>query len=289
MQLSFDPPSPLEYFATLVQSDDNFPLLEAAVSIGHIQAPEMDVQGVLSEVDGWLVRLRRRVASDAAPLARLMALNQFFYKDLGFGGNLNDFYATGNSYIHSIIETRRGIPISMAVVWLELAQGIGLNATGVSFPGHFLIKISLPVGQAVMDPMTGQSFSREDLVEMLEPYRLAGDVGADFEIPLGLYLQAAPSRDVLVRMLRNLKEIYKSQKHGDLWLAVQERLVVLMPDAWSEYRDRGLAHALLGQNVPALADLECYVVHASDVVDVDAISQQVNLLRQQLGKRSESN
>jgi regulator of sirC expression with transglutaminase-like and TPR domain len=285
MQLSFDPPSPLEYFATLVQSDDNFPLLEAAVSIGHIQAPEMDVQGVLSEVDGWLVRLRRRVASDAAPLARLMALNQFFYKDLGFGGNLNDYYATGNSYIHELVETRRGIPISMAVVWLELAQGIGLTATGVSFPGHFLIKISLPMGQAVIDPLSGQSFSGEKLSEMLEPLRLT----QDFEVPLGLYLQAAPARDVLARMLRNLKEIFKSQKQWTHWLEVQERLIVLMPEAWTEYRDRGLAHAALGNHSQALADLEHYLEHVQDVVDVDAIARQVEMLRNELGRRTESN
>ena len=285
MQLSFDPPSPLEYFATLVQSDDNFPLLEAAVSIGHIQAPEMDVQGVLSEVDGWLVRLRRRVASDAAPLARLMALNQFFYKDLGFGGNLNDFYATGNSYIHALLESRRGIPISMAVVWLELAQGIGLNAAGVSFPGHFLIKISLPMGQAVIDPLSGQSFSGEKLSEMLEPYRLT----QDFEVPLGLYLQAAPARDVLARILRNLKEIFKSQKQWTHWLEVQERLIVLMPEAWTEYRDRGLAHAALGNHSQALADLEHYLAHVQDVVDVDAIARQVEMLRTELGRRTESN
>lgn len=285
MRLSFDPPSPLEYFATLVQSDDNFPLLEAAVSIGHIQAPEMDVQGVLSEVDGWLVRLRRRVASDAAPLARLMTLNHFFYKDLGFGGNLNDYYATGNSYIHSLVETRRGIPISMAVVWLELAQGIGLSATGVSFPGHFLIKISLPMGQAVIDPLSGQSFSGEKLSEMLEPYRLP----QDFEVPLGLYLQAAPARDVLARMLRNLKEIFKSQKQWTHWLEVQERLIVLMPEAWTEYRDRGLAHAALGNHSQALADLEHYLEHVQDVVVVDAIAQQVEMLRTELGRRTESN
>jgi regulator of sirC expression with transglutaminase-like and TPR domain len=285
MQLSFDPPSPLEYFATLVQSDDNFPLLEAAVSIGHIQAPEMDVQGVLSEVDGWLVRLRRRVASDAAPLARLMALNQFFYKDLGFGGNLNDYYATGNSYIHSLVESRRGIPISMAVVWLELAQGIGLTATGESFPGHFLIKISLPMGQAVIDPLSGQSFSGEKLSEMLEPFRLT----QDFEVPLGLYLQAAPARDILARMLRNLKEIFKSQKQWTHWLEVQERLIVLMPEAWTEYRDRGLAHAALGNHSQALADLEHYLAHVQDVVDVDAIARQVEMLRNELGRRTESN
>ena len=285
MQLSFNPPSPLEYFATLVQSDDNFPLLEAAVSIGHIQAPEMDVQGVLSQVDAWLVRLRRRVASDAAPLARLLALNQFFYKDLGFGGNLNDYYATGNSYIHALLESRRGIPISMAVVWLELAQGIGLNASGVSFPGHFLIKISLPMGQAVIDPLTGQSFSGEKLSEMLEPYRLS----PDFEVPMGLYLQAAPAREILARMLRNLKEIFKSQKQWEQWLEVQERLVVLMPEAWTEYRDRGLAQAALGNHSQALADLEHYLAHVQDVVDVDAIAQQVEMLRTALGRRTEPN
>ncbi|MCF8148904.1 MAG: tetratricopeptide repeat protein [Sulfuritalea sp.] len=285
MQLSFNPPSPLEYFATLVQSDDNFPLLEAAVSIGHIQAPVMDVQGVLSQVDAWLVRLRRRVASDAAPLARLLALNQFFYKDLGFGGNLNDYYATGNSYIHALLESRRGIPISMAVLWLELAQGIGLTASGVSFPGHFLIKISLPMGQAVIDPLSGQSFSGEKLSEMLEPYRLS----PDFEVPMGLYLQAAPAREILARMLRNLKEIFKSQKQWAHWLEVQERLVVLMPEAWTEYRDRGLAHAALGNHSLALADLEHYLAHVQDVVDVDAIAQQVEMLRTALGRRTEPN
>ena len=269
----------------MVQSDDNFPLLEAAVSIGHIQAPEMDVQGVLSEVDGWLVRLRRRVASDAAPLARLMALNQFFYKDLGFGGNLNDYYATGNSYIHALLESRRGLPISMAVVWLELAQGIGLNASGVSFPGHFLIKISLPMGQAVIDPLSGQSFSGAKLSEMLEPYRLS----PDFEVPMGLYLQAAPAREILARMLRNLKEIFKSQKQWAHWLEVHKRLVVLMPEAWTEYRDRGLAHAALGNHSLALADLEHYLAHVQDVVDVDAIAQQVEMLRTALGRRTEPN
>ena len=285
MQLSFNAPSPLEYFATLVQSDDNFPLLEAAVSIGHIQAPEMDVQSVLSQVDDWLLRLRRRVASDAAPLARLLALNQFFYKDLGFGGNLNDYYATGNSYIHALLESRRGIPISMAVVWLELAQGIGLNASGVSFPGHFLIKISLPMGQAVIDPFSGESFSGEKLSEMLEPYRLT----EDFEVPMGLYLQAAPARDILARMLRNLKEIFKSQKQWTHALEVQERLIILMPEAWTEYRDRGLAHAALGNHSQALADLEHYLAHVQDVVDVDAIAQQVEMLRTALGRRTEPN
>lgn len=281
INLSFDPPNALGYFESLVQSDTGFPLLEAAVCLGQMQLPELDVQGVLSQTDVWQQRLRQRVPQDASPLAKLMLLNQYFYRELGFGGNLNDYYAPDNSFIHHVVESRRGIPVTLAVLWLELAQGLGLNAAGVSFPGHFMVKVSLQAGQAVIDPMTGQSFGRDELVRMLQPYRL-GSVGDDADIPLGLYLQAAPGRDIVVRMLRNLKEIYKSHKYGAQWLAVQERLVVLLPECWPEYRDRGLAHALLGNHAQALSDLECYSVYAHDAVDIDAIGRQMELLRGQL-------
>ena len=279
--LQFDPPNSLGYFESLVQSDASFPLLEAAICLGQMQSPEMDVQGVLLKIDDWQRRLLERVPRDAAPMAKLMLLNQYFFKELGFGGNLNDYYAPDNSFVHCVVQARRGIPISLAVVWLELAQGLGLDAAGVSFPGHFMVKVSLPTGQAVIDPMTGQSFGRDELVRMLQPYRPVG-VGQESDIPLGLYLQPAPSRDIVVRMLRNLKEIYKSHRYGAQWLSVQERLVVLLPDCWSEYRDRGLAHALLGNHAQALSDLECYSVYSPDSVDADAVGRQMDLLRRQL-------
>ena len=284
--LFLDPPNPLGYFESLVQSDTGFPLLEAAICLGQMQFPGLDSQGVLLQIDAWQQRLHERVPKDAAPMARLMLLNQYFFKELGFGGNLNDYYAPDNSFVHHVVRARRGIPVSLAVVWLELAQGMGLDAAGVSFPGHFMVKVSLPTGQAVMDPMTGQSFGRDELVRMLQPYRPV-EMGQDSDIPLGLYLQPAPSRDILVRMLRNLKEIYKSHRYGAQWLSVQERLVVLVPECWSEYRDRGLAHALLGQNAQALSDLECYSVYAHDAVDADAIGQQMELLLRQLAPTSQ--
>lgn len=283
MNLSFEPLNALGYFESLVQSDTSFPLLEAAICLGQMQLPELDVQGVLSQVDIWQQRLRHRVPQDAAPMARLMLLNQYFFRELGFGGNLNDYYAPDNSFVHHVIVSRRGIPVSLAVLWVELAQGIGLDAAGVSFPGHFLVKVNLQAGQAVMDPMTGQSFGRDELVRMLQPYR-AGAMEKELDVPLGLYLQSAPGRDIVVRMLRNLKEIYKSHRYGAQWLAVQERLVVLLPECWSEYRDRGLAHALLGNHAQALSDLECYSVYAHDSVDVDAIGSQMELLRAQLAQ-----
>ncbi|HPW84393.1 MAG TPA: tetratricopeptide repeat protein [Rhodoferax sp.] len=279
MQFSYTPPTPLDYFASLVQSDADFALFEAAVSLAQDEYPDLDIQSVLDDVDQLLSRVRRRLPADAGPLQKLRVLNQFFFKDLGFGGNVNNYYDPENSYLNALLRTRRGIPISLGVLWMELAQGLGLSVRGVGFPGHFLVKVHLPMGQAVLDPMTGHSLSREELAERLDPYRRRNGLVDEFDVPLGLYLQTAPPREIIGRMLRNLKEIYRTQEDWERMLAVQERLVVLMPESWPEYRDRGLAHAELGHTDQAVADLECYLVHSDDLVDVDAIADRVDELR----------
>ena len=279
MQLSFQAPSPLEYFTQLVETDEHFPLLETVASLAQDEYPELDVQQVLGDVDQLLARLKRRLPPDAAPLQRLRGLNQFYYRDLGFGGNANDYYDPDNSYLNAVLRTRRGIPISLAVVWLELAQGLGLHARGVSFPGHFMIKVNLPKGQVVMDPLNGQSLSREELSERLDPFKRRSGLIDEFEVPMGLYLQSAPSRDIVARMLRNLKEIYKTQQDWPRLVAVQNRLVVLLPETWSEFRDRGLAHAEAGNTALAVADLEKYLDSGEETLDREAIGKRLDALR----------
>jgi regulator of sirC expression with transglutaminase-like and TPR domain len=279
MKLLLTLPTPLDYFATLVQSDAEFPLLEAAVSLAQDDYPDLDVQQVLGSVDQLLARLKRRFAADAPPLQKLRALNQFFYRDLNFAGNLNHYYDPDNSYISTILQTRRAIPITLAVVWLELAQGVGLAARGIGFPGHFMVKVNLPNGQVVIDPLDGQSLGREELSERLEPFRRRSGLVDEFEVPLGLYLQVTPSRDIIARMLNNLKEIHTSQEDWSRLIAVQDRLIVLLPQTWSEYRDRGLAHAELGQLDLALADLDTYLVNAKTELDMAAIAGRVAELR----------
>jgi regulator of sirC expression with transglutaminase-like and TPR domain len=282
MDLRFTVPTALEYFAALVHSDEHLPLLEAAACIAHDEYPDFDVQLLLGDVDQLLSRLRRRLAPDAPALQRLRVLNQFFYADLGFGGNLNNYYDPDNSYLNAVLRTRRGIPISLGVLWMELAQGVGLHARGIAFPGHFLVKALLPKGQVVLDPLTGQSLSRDELAERLEPYKRRSGLVGDYDVPLGLYLQAATPREILARMLRNLKEIHQSQKDAPRLIAVLDRLVVLQPEAWSERRDRGLAHADCGHTGLAVADLEAYMVHAEDGLDVDAIAERLGALRRAL-------
>jgi regulator of sirC expression with transglutaminase-like and TPR domain len=279
MNFGFPELTPLAYFRSLVSSDTHFPLLEAAISLAQDEYPELDVQQVLGDMDQLLARLKRRLPRDAAPLQRLRALNQFFYQDLGFGGNVNDYYDPDNSYLNAVLRTRRGIPISLAVLWMELAQGIDLNARGVGFPGHFMVKVHLPRGQVVIDPFTGQSLTREELSERIEPYRRHSGLVDDFDVPLGLYLQASPSRDIIARMLRNLKEIHRTQEDWPRLVAVQDRLIALLPEAWGEWRDRGLAHAEQGHDALAVKDLEIYLVHAEEGLDIDAIADRVAELR----------
>ena len=279
MPLQFAVPTPLEYFATLVGGDAGFPLLEAAASIAQDEYPELDVQQVLGEVDHLLARLRRRMAQDADALERLRVLNQFFFADLGFGGNVNNYYDPENSYLHAVLRTRRGIPISLGVLWLELAQGIGLQARGVALPGHFMVKALLPKGQVLIDPFTGQSLSREDLAERLAPFQNGLAAGGVEDVPLGLYLQAAQPREIIARMLRNLKEVHRAHQDWPRLIAVQDRLIVLLPEAWGEWRDRGLAHAECGHAAQAVDDLETYLARVEDGLDTNAIAERVSALR----------
>jgi len=282
--LSYSVPTSLDYFRSLVQSDSQFPLLEAAICLGQDEYPQLDVQQVLAQVDELLARLKRRLPADAPAQYRLRMLNQFFFQDLHFAGNVNDYYDPDNSYISVVLERRRGIPISLAVLWLELALGIGLAARGVGFPGHFMVKVNLPLGQMVIDPFSGQSLSREELLTRLEPFRgsleLAEPPG---EVPLGTYLQVAPARDIVARMLRNLKEIYKTRRDWPRLIAVENRLLALLPQAWGEYRDRGLALAEQGQTGAAVQDLETYLGQVSQGQDVAAIASRVAALRRARG------
>lgn len=277
--LRFEVPSPLAYFASLVAEDESLSLLEAAVSIAQDDYPTLDPQSVLSEIDALAWQLKRRLPADAATLQKLRMLNRYFFHELGFGGNVNDYYDPANSYLHKVLETRRGIPISLALLYIEMATQIGLTARGVSFPGHFLVKLRMSQGEVVIDPFNGQSLSREDLDERLAPYRRQQGLEGEFEVPLGLFLQTAPARDVLARMLGNLKEIHRSAHDWPRLFAVLERLVVLLPYGWEHRRDRALCLEELGRPAEAAEDLDIYLRHRPEADDAVALRRRIAQLR----------
>jgi regulator of sirC expression with transglutaminase-like and TPR domain len=273
--LHFETPSALDYFAALVADDSSFSLLECAVAIAQDDDPMLDVQGVLAQVDELGARFKRRIPADTAPLQKLRLLNRYFFHELGFGGNVNNYYDRANSLLPQVLESRRGIPITLAVLYMEIAAQVGIQARGVSFPGHFLVKVHMPLGEVVIDPFSGQSLSREELEERLAPYRQQAGHADEDELPLALFLQPASDRDVIARMLRNLREIHRSQCDWVRLEQVQARLVVLLPEAWDEHRDHALALAELGWHRRAAEALAPYLLHCAGAHDAPALRRRL--------------
>ncbi|NUZ07142.1 SirB1 family protein [Piscinibacter koreensis] len=279
--ITFTAPSALEYFAALVADDASLSVIEAAAAVAQDEYPQLDIQAVLADIDALGLRLQARIPADAVPLQRLRWLNRFFFGELGFSGNVNDYYDCRNSYLHCVLESRRGIPITLALIYVELATHIGLHASGVSFPGHFLVKVKMPQGEVVIDPFSGQSLSRDELDAMLAPYRGGRGTPGSIDAPLGLLLRSATPREIVVRVLRNLKEIHRGSGDWARFLAVTQRLVIVAPDAWEERRDRGLAQAELGATEAAATDLRAYLDGAPGAADAPAIRARLA----ELGRR----
>jgi regulator of sirC expression with transglutaminase-like and TPR domain len=279
------PPTALEYFAALVADDVGPALLEAAVLVAQDDCPGLDSQAVLCEIDALGERLARRIPADAAPMQRLRQLNRYFFDELGFQGNVNDYYDPRNSYLHEVLATRRGIPITLALLYAELAAHVRLPACGVGFPGHFLVKLGLPRGEVVIDPFSGQSLSRDELEARLQPYRRRQALPGGVELPLALFLQASSPRDTLARLLYNLKEIHRSAHDWRRLLGVLDRLVLLLPERWEERRDRGLALLELGHPDSAAQDLSAYLAHRADAPDAQAVGRHLARLQRPGGRQ----
>ena len=249
----FRVPTSLEYFSSLVASDEQFPLLEAAASLAMDEYPDLDVQQVPGLIDQLSARLRRRVHATADTAQRFERLNRFFYRDLGFSGNLNHYHDPENSYLDRVVERRRGIPITLSLVYMEVAERVGLRCDGVGFPGHFLVRCGEPSQNLYIDPFHGGSrVSREALLARLAGADLGGASPESF-------LAGVTRRQIVQRMLNNLHALFRERRDLERWLATVELLLRLEPWNGQLVGERGMLHYRLGAPERALVDLERYV------------------------------
>jgi regulator of sirC expression with transglutaminase-like and TPR domain len=269
------PTTHLDYFSTLVAEDAHFPLTEASIAVAQHAFPDLNVQEVMDEIDTLSLKLQKRFTPETSNLQKLQHLKHFFFTEMGFGLNANDYYDPENSYLHSVLKSRRGIPISLAILIIELGSQIGLTVKGISFPNHFLVRISLPQGEVVMDPTTGSSLSKQELQAMLDPYLDAQGYREELSLPLSLFLRSSGSREILSRFLRNLKAIYSHEDRWERFLSIQQRITILLPNEVEEIRDRGLAFARLDYFRPAIADLSKYIEATPDAEDAPEIREQL--------------
>ncbi|HXF65952.1 MAG TPA: tetratricopeptide repeat protein [Burkholderiales bacterium] len=266
--------SPLERWKEIAAgSDGEISLAEAALVLAALEYRGLDVAAYLARVEQMADALRRRLRRDIGPTETLIALNRYLFEELGFRGNAEDYYDPRNSYLNEVLDRRLGIPITLSVIHIEIGRRAGLALHGVSFPGHFLVKCVVRDGVVVLDPYArGASLGLEELRERLRA--LGGGADAAPEVVRHM-LAAAGKKEILARMLRNLKGIYL--RRGDLVraLACADRILELVPGAAEEYRDRAGIYLELECFRAALADLRNYLMLRPGARDAPAVKARV--------------
>ena len=264
----------LAAFAQAVAREDEINLAQACLLIAQDAYPALDVGQYLDNIDRMALGLRSELPRGTAAEERIGALNQFLFERLGYRGNTDDYYDPRNSYLNEVIDRKTGIPITLSVLYIEVGRRLGLPLEGVSFPGHFLVRVQVRGGVLVLDPFAGGlAQSEADLRSRLSrviPEGVAADVPVA-ELPLDQFLEPATKREILARVLRNLKAIYREKDKPERLLQVLNRMLVLTPEASSELRDRGYVYQRLECWRPALKDLTEYLEREPDAPDLEEV------------------
>jgi len=252
--------------------DEQIDLATAALLIAAEAYPHLDIDVYLGRLDDLAQEGRSGLDGARTDAERVSALTRFLAVEKGFIGNQDDYYDRRNSFLHEVIDRRTGIPITLALVYTEVGRRLGLPIRGVGFPGHFLAKVeSRP--EIIIDPFFGTVLSESQCHERLKE-ALGKDAPFDRR-----YLRAATTREILVRMLNNLKHIHLDAKELELALSCCERILLLTPDNVFELRDRGLLYLQLECYGAAGADLERFLQLAPENEHADTIRQSLIEIR----------
>ncbi len=250
--------------------EEKIDLGRAALTIALNDYPDLDIAAYLARVDELAVEVVHRCDAGAGHYQHIAALNYVLFRQHGFRGNRDDYYDPKNSFLNEVIERKTGIPITLSVLYMEVAQRVGLALDGVGFPGHFLVKCTDDGAEIVIDAFdNGEIKSREELGRMLE--RMYGRaVGLRPE-----FLQPASKTEILKRMLGNLKAIYLKANDLVKLLAVLDRAIILAPAGAEEIRDRGSVYSRLECYPQARTDFETYLRLAPQADDAAAVREQL--------------
>jgi regulator of sirC expression with transglutaminase-like and TPR domain len=268
----------------LSRGEGGFRLAEAALAVALDEYPALDTAACLARLDAMAAELAQDLPAGASLEARLEALNRLLFERHGFAGNSRDYYDPRNSLLNDVLERRTGIPITLSIVYMDVARGAELTLEGISFPGHFLVGCPVAGGKLVLDPYAGgAALGREELET-----RLAQLYGAAVleRVDVAELLEPAAGRDILGRMLRNLKAIHLKRRDLPRALAAIERLLLVQPEMTVELRDRGLVYLDMECYRGALDDLERYLGLEPEAADADEIRGRVVDLSRRVARLS---
>ena len=254
--------------------EDQIDLGRAALAIAAQEYPDLKIDDYLSQLDELGQAVELRIGDEKNPYRVIAALNTVLFKELDFQGNRSEYYDPKNSFLNDVMTRKKGIPISLSVIYMEVARRVGLSLAGVGFPGHFLVKYDDGDVEILIDVFNGGEIrAQEDLERMLQQlYRGQVSYQSGFVAALG-------KRDILRRMLNNLKWIYLERGEPLKTLSVLDQLVILDPSSANEIRDRGLLYITLECYAQALEELEGYLKLAPAADDAAMIKSQIESVR----------
>lgn len=270
---------PSDPFARAVaRPDPAINLAEAALLIARAEYPDLDIDKYLGMLDQMAEAIRPQVGIASDPDEIIRILQSYLAGELGFAGNREDYYNPRNSFLNDVLERRTGIPITLSVVYIEVGRRLDLPIDGIGLPGHFIVRYN-DAQPPFLDPFNhGERLTEADCRQ-----RLREIYGAPVAFR-SEWLESVSNRQILTRMLHNLKGIYVRQEDFKRAIPVVEKILVLNPDAYAELRDLGSLHGMAGNLSDALIYLQQYLVHEPSAPDVDKVRDQMRRLMSQIAR-----
>ena len=272
------PRPPREAFLDLtrrLQTGENPHLDEVAVALDADLNPGIDPQDVQGALESLAGRAEERLAAVEDPGGRVLRLVDFLHREEGFRGNRQEYEDPRNSYLHQVLSRRRGIPITLAIVAIEVGRRIGIPLDGISFPGHFLARATGPV-DLLVDAFSGCTLDDDECDQMMKR-ALGPDAVFD-----RAQLEAATAREVLVRMLGNLKHVFVAKQDYARAAECCERMLLAAPELIGELRDRGILHEQLELYGAALGDYDRFLEIAGSDPSAEKIRSRRDSLRRRM-------
>ncbi len=273
-----------ERFAAAISvPEESIDLARAALLVAAEDEPHTNVEHYLALLDELGDTARARSAQQSFNAA-VKAFNQFMFEELNFAGNQLDYYGARNSFLNEVLDRRTGIPITLSIVYTEIGRRAGLRVEGVGLPGHFIVRvndINDPDERIFVDPFHGRTLSRDDCQDLLDTV-YGGQIALAEE-----HLHRATNKEILIRLLTNLKGIYASAQLFKRALATVERILLIAPESVNEHRDRAALLAQLSRTTEAITELRYYLRNApEDAPDKENIREQLKSLHAQLAARN---
>lgn len=263
-------PARQRFYQAVQLPEDRIDLAATALYIAQEEYPDLEVESYLQVLDQMAEAVRQRLPEESYPLKIIRTLNQYLFEELGFTGNTDNYYDPRNSFFSDVLKRRTGIPITLSLVYLEVARRIGFAMAGVGLPGHFLIRPTLEEMAIFVDPFNqGAILFEDDCRDLLRQI-----YGEEARLQPH-HLETVNTKALLARMLSNLKVIYLHQRDVDKALGAIDRILLMFPDAAPELRDRGLIYYQQGRLTESQYDLEQYLYERPDAADAYEIRQVI--------------